>query len=99
MEIKNLSFTKEEIDYIFLRKGYCSEKVVVYYDSDTSDSPWSDDSSLKPMEMTIAYKIGERPKELEEEKPLHCKLAEHDIEIVFSDIIHNVLKEILFNKI
>lgn len=65
-----LNFTKEEINYILEKSGYVIEDVLAFFPA-FSEAEMRIDPSYSSMHKLVAYKKGERPKELQGER-IYC---------------------------
>ena len=87
-----LNFTKEEANYILDRCGYTTEDVLAYFPlycgPEIGISKSNMLQSYSSMHMLVAYKKGERPKELQGER-IYCD----DIsKFEYSKVITNLVK-------
>lgn len=83
-----LNFTKEESNHILERCGYTTEDVLAFFPLDTMPD-LSINPSYSSMHILVAYKKGERPKELEGERIYYDDISEFECSKVLTKLVKN----------
>ena len=88
-----LNFTKEETNYILERCGYTTEDVLAFFPSDTIPD-LSINPSYSSMHILVAYKKGERPKELQGERIYCDDISKFECSKVLTRLIKNKILDL-----
>lgn len=83
-----LDFTKEEIDHILDKCGYVTEDVLAFFPSDCRQD-LNINPSYSSMHILVAYKKGERPKELEGERVYCDDISNYEYSKILTKLVKN----------
>lgn len=83
-----LNFTKEETNYILEKCGYTIEDVIAFFPLDFG-TYFDIDPSYSSMHILVAYKKGERPKELQGERIYCDDISEFEYSKVLTKLVKN----------
>ena len=89
----NLDFSKEERNFAFSKCGFVTEEITAWYDSSVIQNDELHADELKPFRIETAYPSGQRPEELDKDKPLLSKIDTAD------DVFAKLLKAVILEKL
>ena len=93
-----LNFTKEETNYILDKRGYVTEDVLayfpIYYGTELGISKSNLLQSYGSMHKLVAYKKGERPKELQGERIYCDDISKFECSKVLTRLIKNKILDL-----
>lgn len=92
-----ISLEKWQNDLLLEKMGYIKETVRSYYCPYITDE--YNENDLVPFDITIAYKDGERPKELENNYPSLSELVKYKEENALKKVINDLMFKTLINNI
>jgi hypothetical protein len=84
----DINVSKEDCELILKEFGYTSEKVILYHN--LLDIPDDSDDNLRGVEYMVAYPVNDKPKVLDENKPMADEC---------DDILYDNVMSKLFNKL
>ena len=93
----DINVSKEDCELILREFGYTSEKVILYHN--LLDIPDDSDDNLRGVEYMVAYPANDRPKVLDDDKPMVDECDDILYDNVMSKLFNKSIMKVIINSL